>query len=103
MDKKMIETCRICLDENGYLISPCACSGSVSKIHVTCMIKESMSSGKAFCTICKSDYKHSVINDFLVLLLECLNAIEYIGIVLTNIALFLYNLYNILSEFCFLY
>merc|ERR1712212_387963 len=48
--------CRICHDD-GDLISPCHCTGSVGLIHVTCLERWLSTDGKSACEICKFDYQ----------------------------------------------
>ena len=55
--------CRICFDEAGELVSPCACRGSSGVVHVECLTKWALAqrasaSGKwshfVQCELCKS-------------------------------------------------
>jgi uncharacterized membrane protein YgcG len=48
-------TCRICLEEDGPFIHPCACKGS-STIHEKCLVRWIEESDKTNCEICKEDY-----------------------------------------------
>ena len=47
--------CRICFDD-GHLISPCDCAGSVGLVHQTCLEKWLSTTGKSTCEICRQDY-----------------------------------------------
>jgi|JI6StandDraft_1071083.scaffolds.fasta_scaffold03589_10 E3 ubiquitin-protein ligase DOA10 len=33
----MRKVCRICLDEDGVFVAPCACSGSMRHVHYQCL------------------------------------------------------------------
>lgn len=51
-------SCRICLEESGILVSPCACKGSSGFVHSECLerwIKER--NGEDTCEICQEKYK----------------------------------------------
>ena len=57
--------CRICFDEAGELVSPCACRGSSGVVHVECLTKWALAqrasaSGKwshfVQCELCKQGY-----------------------------------------------
>ena len=48
-------TCRICLEEEGPFIHPCACKGS-STIHEKCLVRWIEESDKTDCEICKEEY-----------------------------------------------
>lgn len=54
MCKKM--ACRICLEEDGNMVSPCACKGSTANIHEECLNKWIETSGKRQCEICHTEY-----------------------------------------------
>ena len=54
--------CRICLEEDGILISPCGCKGSAGKVHEKCLKKWVAESGSDICEICQEEYaRHEVI------------------------------------------
>lgn len=50
--------CRICLEDTGVLVSPCACKGSTGQIHQECLAKwvHTDSTPKTQCEICHHDY-----------------------------------------------
>ena len=48
-------TCRICLEDQGPFIYPCACKGS-STIHEKCLTRWIEESGKTNCEICKEEF-----------------------------------------------
>lgn len=53
--------CRICLEDDGILISPCDCKGSAGKIHEKCLKKWVKESGSEVCEICNAEYaRHEV-------------------------------------------
>lgn len=54
--------CRICLEDDGILISPCGCKGSAGKVHEKCLKKWVSESGSEICEICQEEYaRHEVI------------------------------------------
>lgn len=54
--------CRICLEDDGILISPCGCKGSAGKVHEKCLKKWVAESGSDICEICQEEYaRHEVI------------------------------------------
>ena len=56
-------TCRICYEEGGDLIRPCACKGTAGNIHVHCLKHWVKESGKNTCEICKTEYaQHDVLS-----------------------------------------
>lgn len=59
IDQKVNErmACRICLEEEGILISPCGCKGSTAFVHRECLETWINTSGKDFCEICLEDYE----------------------------------------------
>lgn len=56
--------CRICLEEDKPLVSPCACKGSSGYIHEHCLNKWIETSGKNRCEICHEDYAKEEIWSF---------------------------------------
>ena len=44
--------CRICLEEDGKLISPCACKGTTAYVHEECLVKWLQSVDRTTCEIC---------------------------------------------------
>ena len=48
--------CRICHDD-GDLISPCNCTGSVGLVHLTCLERWLSTDGKSSCEICMYEYQ----------------------------------------------
>lgn len=52
----MVSHCRICLDEEGTLIYPCACKGSTGGMHRECLEKWVLESGSEICEICNEPY-----------------------------------------------
>ena len=50
-------TCRICLESDGVLISPCACKGTGGYVHEHCLKKWIDESKSYTCEICKYQYK----------------------------------------------
>lgn len=50
-------SCRICYEEDGVLIHPCACKGTVGGIHVHCLKKWVKESDKTTCEICRTRYE----------------------------------------------
>lgn len=52
-------TCRICLESDGTLISPCACKGTAGYIHEDCLLKWINESESYECEICKIEYSRS--------------------------------------------
>lgn len=50
--------CRICLEDTGVLVSPCACKGSTGYIHQECLDKwvHTDTTPKTQCEICHQDY-----------------------------------------------
>lgn len=57
-----IDQCRICFDgeggDNGTLVSPCTCSGSMKYVHPICLDKWIAASGSNRCEICNDPYDH---------------------------------------------
>lgn len=51
-----IPLCRICRDEEGVLISPCDCKGSVQHVHKECALKEIEVLETTRCSVCKAEY-----------------------------------------------
>lgn len=49
-------SCRICLEDNGEFVSPCACKGSVAHVHLDCLRGWYKQTGKDHCEICKGKY-----------------------------------------------
>lgn len=49
--------CRICYEEDGILLTPCNCKGSIAYIHKECLLAEIQFSSESKCTICKETYK----------------------------------------------
>ena len=52
-------SCRICLEEDGTLISPCACKGTSGYVHEHCLtkwIEQDPDNPKTKCEICHSDF-----------------------------------------------
>ena len=72
-----MNSCRICLDASGILISPCHCKGSIKNIHISCLYNEIISTKKLCCSICKQDYKSSEINTICGLILNGLEITTY--------------------------
>ena len=56
--------CRICLEEDPPLVSPCACKGSTGYVHEHCLNKWIETSGKTTCEICKEEYAKEAIWSF---------------------------------------
>lgn len=50
-------SCRICLEESGILIRPCACKGTAGNIHRECLEKWVDQSQTNVCEICKTEYE----------------------------------------------
>lgn len=48
-------SCRICLEEDGEFVHPCACKGS-NGVHSQCLMKWIEESKKKYCEICKQEY-----------------------------------------------
>ncbi len=55
-----MSSCRICLEEEGFMIQPCMCKGTAKDVHPECLMKWLSISGKKECEICKHPYE---IND----------------------------------------
>ena len=49
-------SCRICLEETGILIRPCACKGTAGNVHRECLEKWVEQSQTNVCEICKTEY-----------------------------------------------
>ena len=49
-------SCRICLEDDGIFVHPCACKGS-NGVHSKCLMKWIDESKKKQCEICKQDYQ----------------------------------------------
>jgi len=49
--------CRICYEEDGILLTPCKCRGSIAFIHKECLLAEIQFSEVEKCTICNEIYK----------------------------------------------
>lgn len=45
-------TCRICLEDGGTLISPCACKGTIAHVHEECLREWIKISNLEHCEIC---------------------------------------------------
>lgn len=56
--------CRICLEEDTPLISPCACKGSSGYIHERCLTKWIETSDKNKCEICHEEYSKEAVCSF---------------------------------------
>ena len=54
--------CRICF-EDGDLIQPCNCSGTVADVHKKCLMKWIEVSGRTDCEICKYEFPYSEIEE----------------------------------------
>jgi len=49
-------SCRICLEEDGPFVSPCACKGTTAYIHEGCLNQWIDTSGATECEICKEEF-----------------------------------------------
>lgn len=55
-----VVVCKICADSTGEkLFEPCRCSGSMSSIHHSCLVKWLAMSGRKHCEICTYKYRMS--------------------------------------------
>ena len=54
-------TCRICLENEGYIISPCGCTGTCGAIHLKCLQQWIDISAATSCEICKVSYSHPLL------------------------------------------
>lgn len=52
--------CRICREEGGVMISPCACDGSIGKVHDDCLQEWTRESEKNTCEICNTIYAYRI-------------------------------------------
>lgn len=52
-------SCRICLESDGTLISPCACKGTAGYVHEKCLLKWIEESKSYECEICKVEYSRA--------------------------------------------
>ena len=59
-------SCRICLEDTGVLVSPCACKGSAGYVHQECLEKwvHTEATPKLKCEICHNDYYATEICSF---------------------------------------
>jgi len=51
-------TCRICLEDEGTLISACDCTGTCAAVHLKCLQRWIDTSNATSCEICLADYNH---------------------------------------------
>ena len=51
-------TCRICLEEEGDMIQPCNCRGSLANVHPDCLVRWLNISHKTECEICNFKYAY---------------------------------------------
>jgi len=51
-------TCRICLEDQGELISPCNCAGTCANVHIECLQKWINTNNATTCEICMAEYNH---------------------------------------------
>ena len=49
--------CRICYEEEGDLLSPCACTGSIQYAHKRCLREWLLVAARSHCELCKSPYR----------------------------------------------
>lgn len=56
----MSVVCRYCFDDNvpWSMISPCHCSGTISNVHLYCIVKWLWISKTIHCPVCKMDFKN---------------------------------------------
>jgi hypothetical protein len=50
--------CRICYEEDGVLLHPCKCDGSIKWVHTECLKKWISTSKKDYCPQCNYKYKY---------------------------------------------
>ena len=93
-----VDSCRICLESTGRLLSPCKCKGSIGKVHETCLNQWRAAStnpqSKHRCDQCKHPYSFRqrtmatiLHKNWVILLLSilCFSAIAYtLGYLLCN-------------------
>lgn len=53
----MTNSCKYCLSENGTMISPCKCDGTLKYTHKECIEKWISIKNNSTCEICKTNYK----------------------------------------------
>jgi len=54
-------TCRICLENEGCIISACGCTGTCGAIHLECLQQWIDVSAATSCEICKVPYEHPLL------------------------------------------
>src|SRR5258706_13178171 len=108
MENKM---CRICLDTEGLLITPCNCCGTIGYMHELCLMKWLSNKSDNSCEICKHEYQFGVrFNNAIRMLLYFYNIFAFcfvclpfiivgLSISVIIVQFFLYNAYIILDNF----
>lgn len=72
--------CRICLDEDGELFSPCLCRGSVKYVHRECLNTWLAAAQDPLrCTICRAPYLRRSLKYYMQ---DCCTTIQYNGLVI---------------------
>jgi E3 ubiquitin-protein ligase DOA10 len=64
-----MEQCRICFEEesdNGSLVAPCVCSGSMKFVHPLCLNTWIAASKSSTCEICKQQYDPQFVENYTV-------------------------------------
>ena len=80
MEEDSVLPCRICLDDQGHLFHPCACTGTMKNVHAECADQARKLQVRIdalyVCDVCKTEYNLSYSNPFLnyiFLILEVIN------------------------------
>ena len=50
------ESCKICWDNEGALISPCACTGTMRFVHLSCLMQWLGANNSCCCDICHTPF-----------------------------------------------
>eukprot|EP01060_Flectonema_neradi_P005593 TRINITY_DN1372_c0_g2_i11.p1 TRINITY_DN1372_c0_g2~~TRINITY_DN1372_c0_g2_i11.p1 ORF type:complete len:1255 (+),score=236.44 TRINITY_DN1372_c0_g2_i11:116-3880(+) len=56
-DDEYRDVCRICRGQEGHLMAPCSCSGSMQYAHRSCMLNWIMRQETTKCDVCRLDFK----------------------------------------------
>lgn len=94
-------TCRICYGdgEEGELVSPCACRGTIERVHISCLEKYISVSRRDNCATCGTKYSIDIDDtiNYYKLIMACINK----GMTKTGPFFGLATLLSQITNFCF--